>query len=161
MSQTVGYKVRCTLLPVDCETSHHSGMTKQHNIGRRTSGHLVCAVSGAIALLATASSVTAQWASKPAPSLPRSVLDQAISGSVVLGLVFDQSGRVKDATVLRSSGVVGLDSLAAEGAKRWQLAPAALRPSDMTTGRRHLVKFFQDTHVARRVEPFQAFWKEL
>lgn len=151
----------CESLLVGGTTLHHRSMTKQRIISRSTSGHLLYAVCGAIALLVTAKPATAQWVSKPAPSLPRSVLDQAISGSVLLGLAFDQNGRVKDATILRSSGVAGLDLLAAEGAMRWQLAPASMRASDMTIGRRHLVKFFQDSRVARRVEPFQAFWKEL
>ncbi len=130
-----------------------------HVIGR--SRCTVLAAAAAAALLAGASSAQAQWAAKPPPPLPHSLLEQAATGSVVLGLVFNQTGQVIDAHVVRSSGNDGLDSIAQQGAMRWRLDPAALRPSDMTTGRQHLVKFFQNKEVARRVEPITAFWKEL
>ena len=123
-----------------------------------------CVAYGAVAtvlLLFGASSVQAQWAAKPAPSLPRTVLDQGISGSVVLNLVFARDGHVTDAEVVRSSGVSGLDRLAVEGAMKWRLDPSAVTYADESAGRRHLIKFFQDGRVAKRVEPFRAFWKEL
>ncbi|MBA3881620.1 MAG: TonB family protein [Chthoniobacterales bacterium] len=120
------------------------------------------AVIGAVAavLLACAGSVQAQWAAKPAPPLPRSVLDQAWSGSVVLGLVFESNGNVRDAQILRSSGIAGLDEIARDGAMKWRLDPASLQASDMTYGRRHMIKFYQNPTVARRVEPVKAFWTE-
>jgi TonB family protein len=93
--------------------------------------------------------------------LPRSVLDQGVSGSVVLNLVFDRNGNVSDAQVVRGSGISGLDRLAAEGAMKWRLAPGSVSDSDLTAGRRHMIKFYQSSRVARRVEPFTAFWKEL
>ncbi len=115
----------------------------------------------AVLSLFAASSAHAQWAAKPAPPLPHSILEQAWSGSVVLGLVFDQSGQVRDARVVRSSGFDGLDNIAREGAMKWRLNPASLQASDMTTGRQHMIKFYQNPRVARRVEPITAFWKEL
>ena len=121
----------------------------------------VYGVCAAAVLLLGANSAQAQWASKPAPALPRSVLDQGVSGSVVLRLVFEADGSVKDASIVRSSGIVGLDEVARVGATKWRLNPATLQASDMTTGRRHMIKFHQDGRVARRVEPFKAFWKEL
>ena len=44
---------------------------------------------------------------------------------------------------------------------KWRLASGTVSDSDLTAGRRHMIKFYQDKRVARRVEPFQAFWKEL
>jgi TonB family protein len=79
----------------------------------------------------------------------------------VLGLVFESNGQVRDAQIVRSSGISQLDSIAQSGAMKWRLDPSSLQPSDMTQGRRHLVKFYQSAKVARRVEPFSAFWKEL
>ena len=118
-------------------------------------------VVAAVLLFFGTNAAQAQWASKPAPTLPRTVLDQGLSGSVVLNLVFDRSGQVIDARVVRGSGVSGLDRLAAEGALRWRLSPAAINDSDLSAGRRHMIKFYQDSRVARRVEPYKAFWKEL
>jgi TonB family protein len=115
----------------------------------------------AVVSLFAASSAHAQWASKPAPELPRRILDQAWSGSVVLGLVFESNGQVRDVHIVRSSGFAGLDEVALRGAMRWRLDPSNLRAGDTTVGRQHLVKFFQDGRVSRRVEPFSAYWKEL
>jgi TonB family protein len=127
----------------------------------RWSRHLACGVVVAFVSLSAANAANAQWAAKPPPPLPRSVLDQAWTGSVVLGLVFENNGQVRDVHIVRSSGIPGLDEVALKGAMKWRLDPSGLRPSDMTSGRQHLVKFFQDKRVSRRVEPYQAFWKEL
>ena len=118
-------------------------------------------VSAAVLVLFGASSANAQWAAKPAPHLPRTVLEQGQSGSVVLDLVFESDGSVKDVRVVRSSGVAGLDEVAREGAMRWRMAPGSLQPSDLTLGRQHMIKFYLNKQVARRIEPFQASWKEL
>jgi TonB family protein len=80
---------------------------------------------------------------------------------VVLGLVFENNGQVRDVRVVRSSGVSALDEIALRGAMRWRLNPASLQPSDMTVGRQHLIKFFQNANVLHRVEPFTARWQEL
>ena len=138
----------------------HRGMSQQPQTLAR-SRHVAYGVVAAVVLLLGANSVNAQWAAKPAPSLPRSVLDQAWSGSVVLGLVFESNGQVRNVSIVRTSGIPALDDIARDGANKWRLDPAALRPSDLTQGRRHLVKFFQSANVARRVEPFSAIWKEL
>ncbi len=137
-------------------------MSQKHIISGR-SRYAACGACAAVLLLFGASAVHAesQWVAKPAPVLPRSVLEQGISGSVVLGLVFENNGQVKDARIVRSSGVSGLDDVALQGAMHWRLNQASMRPSDTTTGRQHMIKFFQDGGVARRVEPFKAYWKEL
>ncbi|MFN2474806.1 MAG: TonB family protein [Chthoniobacterales bacterium] len=133
----------------------------QHTYISRRFGWAGCVAVAAGLLLVGATSAHAQWAAKPAPPLPHSLLDQAQSGSVLLNLVFDNSGHVRDAQVVRSSGVSGLDQVAQQGALRWRLDPAAMQASDTTKGRQHLVKFFQNANVSRRVEPITAFWKEL
>jgi TonB family protein len=127
----------------------------------RCSRGAACGVIAVVVALFAASSAHAQWAAKPPPPLPRAVLDQAWTGSVVLNLVFESNGRVRDVRVARSSGIPALDEVAMRGAMRWRLDPSAMRPSDTTVGRQHLVKFFQDKRVSRRIEPYQAFWKEL
>ena len=125
------------------------------------SRQVACIAVVAVLSLFGAGAAHAQWASKPAPPLPHSLLDQAISGSVVLGLVFESNGQVRDVRLVRSSGFSALDEIALKGAMRWRLNPASLQPSDMTVGRQHLVKFFQNAKVSRRVEPFEAHWQEL
>lgn len=134
----------------------------QHAYIQSKSGFALCmAAAAGFLLLGTAPAHAEQWAAKPAPPLPHSVLEQAQSGSVLLGLVFDRSGQVTGVEIVRSSGIESLDKIAREGALRWRLNPAAVQASDTTVGRRHLVKFFQNAQVSRRVEPLTAFWKEL
>lgn len=135
-------------------------MSQQQHI-TATSRHVAYGAVAAVLLLLGASPAHAQWANKPAPLLPRPVLDQAISGSVVLALVFQQDGSIRDTRIVRSSGNSGLDDIARQGAMKWRLNPASLQPSDMTSGRQHMIKFYQNANVSRRVEPFSAFWKEL
>ena len=127
---------------------------------RHVSRQAACGAVVAALLLFGASAAQAQWVAKPAPVLPRSILDQGLSGSVVLNLVFARDGRVTNAQVVRSSGISGLDRVALEGARKWRLNPAAVTYADQA-GRNHVIKFFQSERVARRVEPFTAYWKEL
>lgn len=133
-------------------------MSQQHTTN--WSRHVAVLVAVAVVSL-FASSASAQWAAKPAPPLPKSILNQAYSGSVLLGLVFERNGQVADARVLRSSGISGLDEIARQGALKWRMNPANVSPSDMTAGRKHLVKFYQNAKVSRRVEPITAYWREL
>jgi len=137
--------------------THDYLMSKQPHVSRLAAYGVVAAVL----LFFGTDAAQAQWAAKPAPVLPRTVLDQGLSGSVVLNLVFDRNGNVTDAQVVRGSGIAGLDRLAAEGAMNWRLAPASVSDSDLSAGRRHMIKFYQNSRVARRVEPYKAFWKEL
>lgn len=132
-------------------------MSQQPHISRHTAYGVVAAV----VLFFGTSAAQAQWVAKPAPALPRTVLEHGSSGSVVVNLVFDRGGNVSDVQVVRGSGISGLDRLAVEGAMKWRLDPAAVRETDLTAGRRHMIKFYQDARVARRVEPFTAFWREL
>jgi len=134
-------------------------MSQQTQISR--SRQVACIAVAVVLSLFGVGSAHAQWAAKPAPPLPHTLLSQAISGSVVLGLVFESNGQVRDVRVVRSSGTPALDEIAMRGAMRWRLNPASLQPSDMTVGRQHLIKFFQNANVSKRVEPFQAFWQEL
>ncbi len=134
-------------------------MSQQHIAMR--SRHVAYLVIVAVVSLLGAGSAHAQWAAKPAPPLPHAILDHGYSGSVVLGLVFGNDGQVRDARIVRSSGVSGLDEIARSGAMKWRMNPSAMRPSDTTQGRQHLIKFFQNANVGRRVEPITAFWKEL
>jgi TonB family protein len=117
------------------------------------------ALVGAVLLLGAGTS-HAQWAAKPPPRLPLPVLDQGYSGAVTLRLMLADDGRVRSAQVVRSSGIAALDELAREGAAQWRLKPSEVRPSDITRGREHVVKFYQDARVKGRVPPVTAFWVE-
>ena len=115
----------------------------------------------AVLLLAAAGTTNArEWSSKPPPPLPLPVLDQQWQGAVTLRLMLEQSGRVRDVQVVRSSGVPALDAIAREGASKWRLDPASVRPSDVTRGRDHIIKFYQDARVGKRVPPVKAYWVE-
>ena len=118
------------------------------------------ALVAVLLLFAAGTSNAAEWSSKPAPPLPLSVLDQQWQGSVTLKLILENSGRVRDVQIVRSSGIPALDSLAREGASKWRLDPTSVRPSDLTSGRNHIIKFYQDARVGKRVPPVKAFWVE-
>ena len=133
----------------------------QHTQITSRSRQVACIAVVAVLSLFGANAAHAQWAAKPAPPLHHSHLQAAWSGSVVLGLVFESNGQVRDVRIVRSSGINALDEVALKGAMRWRLDPASLQPSDMTVGRQHLVKFFQNAKVSRRVEPYEARWQEL
>jgi TonB family protein len=75
--------------------------------------------------------------------------------------VFENDGHVRDVHLVRSSGIPGLDRIALQGAMNWRLNPASIRSGDTSVGRQHLVKFYQNAKVARRVEPITAYWREL
>ena len=74
--------------------------------------------------------------------------------------MLEESGRVRDVQVVRSSGIAALDNLAVEGASKWRLDPASIRPSDLTRGRDHIIKFYQDARVVKRVPPVKEYWVE-
>jgi TonB family protein len=116
----------------------------------------------AVLLLAAAGTTNAaEWSAKPPPPLPLTVLDQQWQGSVTLRLMLEESGRVRDVRVVRSSGVPALDNIAREGASRWRLNPASVRPSDVTRGRDHIIKFYQDARVRKTyTPPVAARWVE-
>jgi TonB family protein len=115
----------------------------------------------AVLLLAAAGTTNAaEWFSKPAPPLPLPVLDQQWQGSVMLRLMLEESGRVRNVQVVRSSGISALDDIAREGASKWRLDPGSVRSSDMTRGRDHIIKFYQDARVGKRVPPVKAYWVE-
>lgn len=116
----------------------------------------------AVLLLAAAGAVNAaEWSSKPPPPLPLSILDQQWQGSVTVRLMLEQSGRVRDVQVVRSSGVPALDNIAREGASQWRLDPASVRASDLTRGRDHIIKFYQDARVRKTyTPPVAARWVE-
>ncbi len=79
----------------------------------------------------------------------------------MLNLVFSRDGHVTDVQMVRGSGISGLDRIAMQGAMKWRLDPSAVSYADQSSGRRHMIKFFQNEQVSRRLEPFDAFWKEL
>lgn len=116
----------------------------------------------AVSLLAAAGTTNAaEWSAKPAPPLPLAVVDQQWQGSVTVRLMLEQSGRVRDVQVVRSSGVAALDDIAVAGASKWRLDPASVRASDVTRGRDHIIKFYQDARVRKAyTPPVTAYWVE-
>ena len=119
------------------------------------------ALVAALLLSAAGTANAAEWSSKPPPPLPLSVLDQQWQGSVTLRLMLEESGRVRDVQVVRSSGVPALDDIARAGASKWRRDPASVRGSDVTRGRDHIIKFYQDARVRKTyTPPVEARWVE-
>lgn len=134
-------------------------------MGQRTRTHRSRPVGAialvAVLLLAAAGTSNANgWSVKPPPPLPLPVLDQGWQGSVTLRLMLAESGHVRDVQIVRSSGVPALDNIAREGASKWRLDPASVRASDVTRGRDHIIKFYQDARVKKHTPPVRAYWVE-
>lgn len=140
------------------QIDHDHGMSQQRSLHR--SRPVGVAAIMAVLLLFGTGTTWAEWSAKPAPPLPLTVLDQGWQGSVTLRLFLQGNGAVRDVQVVRSSGVPALDQIAREGASKWRLDPSSVRASDMSRGRDHVIKFYQNARVGRRVPPVKAFWIE-
>jgi protein TonB len=64
------------------------------------------------------------WTTNRAPAYPRRALERAWSGTVLLRLSIDASGRVARADVVEGSGHAVLDDAAQATALRWKFDPA-------------------------------------
>ena len=61
-----------------------------------------------------------------APRYPRRARKKGLEGTVVLKVLVDENGKVKDLQLLRSSGHVLLDKAAEASVKKWLFAPGAI-----------------------------------
>ncbi len=134
-------------------------MKTQH--GSKSVFGLIAGVFTLAMLVLPAGKAEAKWLEKGRPTLPYGVFIQHLSGSVVLSLVLDESGHVRDARVLKSSGHNDLDALARDAASSWRLAPQSLVPTDLTKGRVEVVRFRNDS-LAKALLPGSAtYWAQI
>ncbi len=75
------------------------------------------------------------------PTYPETSKDNCEEGTVTLLLSIDESGRVTDAKITKSSGYPALDNSALEAAKRWRYSPARKDGKRIATDLPQAVKF--------------------
>lgn len=75
------------------------------------------------------------------PPYPADAKAQRLQGLVLLKLTINATGRVVEATVLRSSGVPSLDDSARRTALKWNFIPAKLRGERVTAVMTKPVRF--------------------
>lgn len=77
----------------------------------------------------------------PAPRYPSAALRQGVSGVVVLTLLVNPCGEVREAAIATSSGSRDLDRAALDGARRWRVTMPAEAPADTGARLRVPIKF--------------------
>jgi TonB family protein len=108
----------------------------------RTDG-LTKLLLSSLALLTAVQLLNAQWLSAPRPKFPTTTLKNGSEGSVTLRIVLERDGSVKRTAIGKSSGDKNLDDVAAAAVMKWRMAPASIKPSDLTTGRTEVFEFRQ------------------
>lgn len=118
--------------------------------------------AGALAAMLVAlplGAANARWIEKGSPQLPYGVYLEGLQGSVVLSMVLDENGSVKDARVLRSSGSQVLDGLAQDAAMKWRLSRNSIVPSDLTQGRVEKITFIHPPPHGKALLPYSSpYW---
>ncbi len=108
---------------------------------------LFCMGITLFAITKTASHAS-DWLSAAKPEFPGEALKSSSEGSVRLRIVLAKSGSVTQATISKSSGNRTLDEAARKAVLNWKMKPAALKPTDLTSGREIVMDFRQEAPVA-------------
>lgn len=109
-------------------------------------------------LIAGAADKSSDWISAPKPQFPVESLKKGSEGSVKLQLVLAKDGRVVSSHVLRTSGDPVLDTEAQAAVAKWQMKPAAIKPSDLTSGRPEIIEFKQRVSMGLRYADRTAYF---
>ena len=126
-----------------------------------TTPFAVIAIAVALLLVLPFSAAQAKWLEKPRPAFPVGVFYQGLQGSVAVSLIFDQSGRVTNTRVLRSSGHPALDELARAAVLRWRLSRDSVLPTDLTAGRVELISFRRVSLPKMLLPGAEPYWAQL
>jgi TonB family protein len=90
------------------------------------------------------------WLSAPKPKFPRAALTKGSEGSVRLRVILAPDGSVKQAIVSKSSGDAALDATAQQAVLRWKMNASAIKPTDLTKGRKEVIDFRQEAPIVAR-----------
>jgi TonB family protein len=90
------------------------------------------------------------WAEAPKPAYPLRAALEGDIGEVKLRVVVNSDGRVRDATIVKSSGKQELDHSARATVLTWRLNKSRIQPRDLTSGREIIVDF-RETDKERRI----------
>jgi TonB family protein len=90
------------------------------------------------------------WAEAPKPAYPLRAALEGDIGEVKLRVVVNSDGRVRNATITKSSGQQELDHAARAAVLTWRLNKSRIQPRDLTSGREIIVDF-RETEKERRI----------
>ena len=88
-----------------------------------------------------AGATSTDWAEAPKPAYPLRAAFEGDIGEVKLRVVVNSDGRVRDATIVKSSGKQELDHSARAAVLTWRLNKSRIQPRDLTSGREIIVDF--------------------
>ena len=97
-----------------------------------------------------AGATSTDWAEAPKPAYPLRAAFEGDIGEVKLRVVVNSDGRVRDATIVKSSGKQELDHSARAAVLTWRLNKSRIQPRDLTSGREIIVDF-RETDKERRI----------
>lgn len=96
------------------------------------------------------SAASSDWVEAPKPAYPLRAAYEGDIGEVKLLVVMNADGRVRRATIVKSSGKQELDHAARAAVLTWRLNKSRIQPRDLTSGREIIVDF-RETDKERRI----------
>ncbi len=93
---------------------------------------------------------SSDWIEAPQPAYPLHAALEGTTGEVKVRLVVNSDGRVRDATIIKSSGERELDHAAQAAVLTWRLNKSRIQPRDLTSGREIIIDF-RETDKERRI----------
>jgi TonB family protein len=120
---------------------------RRNGIGRAI---LFCVATAFFRISVGAHGANSDWAEAPKPAYPLRAALEGDIGEVKLRVVVNSDGRVRHATIVKSSGKQELDHAARAAVLTWRLNKSRIQPRDLTSGREIIVDF-RETDKERRI----------
>jgi TonB family protein len=111
---------------------------------------LFCVFALPFLILPNARGASSDWIEAPQPAYPLHAALEGMTGEVKLRVVVNSDGRVRGATITKSSGKRELDHSAQAAVLTWRLNRSRIQPRDLTSGREIIVDF-RETDKERRI----------
>jgi TonB family protein len=111
---------------------------------------LFCVLASPFLIFPDARGASSDWIAAPRPAYPLHAALEGTTGEVKLRVVVNSDGRVRGATITKSSGKRELDHSAEAAVLTWRLNRSRIQPRDLTSGREIIVDF-RETDNERRI----------
>jgi TonB family protein len=111
---------------------------------------LFCVLASLFLIFPDARGASSDWIEAPQPAYPLHAALEGTTGEVKLRVVVSSDGRVRGATITKSSGKRELDHSAEAAVLTWRLNRSRIQPRDLTSGREIIVDF-RETDNERRI----------
>src|SRR5436853_2719118 len=111
---------------------------------------LCCVFLLPLVICLNAAATSTDWAEAPKPAYRLRAALEGDIGEVKLRVVVNSDGRVRDATIVKSSGRQELDHAGRAAVLTWRLNKSRIQPRDLTSGREIIVDF-RETEKERRI----------